>query len=114
MMVPRDKYNSGHYTWGNHCDSWILTESEGLSVKQELMPPGTREKLHFHHHAQQFFYILKGEAKFYVSGDRIKVKEGQGLLIEAGTRHYIANESGADLEFLVTSQPSTTADRIEI
>jgi mannose-6-phosphate isomerase-like protein (cupin superfamily) len=74
------KETAKHYFWGENCSSWILADAEGLSVKQESMPSGTKEKLHFHTQAQQFFYILKGTATFYLN-DRIEiVTEQKGIL----------------------------------
>lgn len=61
-----DKQNAEHYIWGKHCDSWLLANTEGLSVKQEKMPIGEKEQLHFHTQAQQLFYILNGSATFYI------------------------------------------------
>lgn len=112
--MPTDKTNTTHYQWGNACDSWIHLDSPSLSVKQELMPPGTKEKKHFHTIAQQFFFILKGEAAFYVDEETLKVKAGQGLSILPHCKHFIANEGNEDLEFLVISNPSTNNDRTEI
>ena len=106
-----DKQTASHYVWGNNCDSWILVDSAGLSVKYESTPGGTREKLHFHSYAQQFFFILKGAATFYPDGEKILVNEQKGLLIKPGIRHYIANETNDVLEFLVISQPTTNEDR---
>ncbi len=110
-FVVIDKQAASHYIWGDNCDSWVLVDSTGLSVKQESMPGGTREKLHFHALAQQFFYILKGTAAFYPEGERILIGEQKGLLIKPGISHYIANETDETLEFLVISQPSTNQDR---
>jgi mannose-6-phosphate isomerase-like protein (cupin superfamily) len=110
----RSKNNSEHYIWGNNCDSWILKASENLSVKQEIMPSGTSEKLHFHEHAEQFFYILKGEAVFYIDEEKFSVKTGESISILPKSKHYISNESEEELEFLVISNPSTDNDRIEI
>lgn len=109
-----DKRTAEHYVWGNNCDSWILADTDGLSVKQECMPGNTSEKLHFHTNAQQFFYILKGSAAFYLEENRIVVTEGKGLLIRPKTKHYIANESTDELEFLVISQPTTNNDRTTV
>lgn len=75
------------------------------------MPGGTREKVHFHTHAQQFFYIMKGTATFYPENEKVLVGEQKGLLIKPGIRHYIANETNEILEFLVISQPTTNQDR---
>lgn len=109
-----DKRTAAHYLWGENCDSWVLADTDGLSVKQESMPPGTREKLHFHSRAQQFFFILSGTATFYLDGAKEVVGAQQGLLITPQTKHYIANETEGPLSFLVISQPTTNSDRTTV
>lgn len=106
-----DKNTADHYSWGDNCDSWVLADTPGLSVKQERMPIGTKEKLHFHTHAQQFFYVLKGLATFYLEDRTVVVTEQKGILIQPKTKHYIANEHNQELDFLVISQPTTNNDR---
>jgi mannose-6-phosphate isomerase-like protein (cupin superfamily) len=106
-----DKQTASHYKWGNNCDSWVLSESDSLSIKQELMPSGTKDKWHFHTHAQQFFFVLHGLATFYLDDKKYSVGEQQGITIPPMTKHYIANEMTEDLEFLVISQPTTKNDR---
>lgn len=108
------KNNSEHYIWGNGCDSWILKDSIQLSVKQERMPAGTAEKLHFHEVAEQLFYILKGEAVFYIDNGKFQVRAGESISIQPQSKHFISNESLEETEFLVISNPSTHNDRIEI
>lgn len=105
------KKNAGHYKWAMNSYSWVLVDKEGLSVKQEKMPAGEREQLHFHETASQFFFILKGSATFIHDEEKLLLGEQEGLLIEPLTKHYIANETGTDLEFLVISQPTTNNDR---
>lgn len=108
------KNNSEHYTWGNQCDSWILKNTQNLSIKQEKMPAGTSEKLHYHKVAEQFFYILKGEAVLYIRGEKFLVGQGESISVEPGSKHFISNESTEEIEFLVISSPCTDHDRIEI
>ena len=108
------KDNSEHYTWGNHCDSWILKNTPSLSVKQEKMPAGTSEKLHYHQVAEQFFYILKGEAVFYINEEKYPVKQGESISIAPESKHFISNESTEEIEFLVISNPPADYDRIKI
>lgn len=103
--------NAPHYTWGQGCDSWVLVENEGLSIKKERMPAHTREVRHFHQTAQQFFYILEGSATFYIADQKMVVQAPNGLQISPQTPHYIANETKLPLVFLVISQPSTLHDR---
>ena len=51
-----------------------------LSVIQERIPPGTAEVRHFHHRAQQFFYILAGEAVMEVNDQPMTLTTGEGRL----------------------------------
>jgi len=112
MSLVSKQHHKGHYTWGDGCDGWILVDTTELSVKQERMPAFTAETLHYHQHAQQFFFILKGTAVFEVEGMVYTVATGQGFHIAAGKKHRIVNKSGEDLEFMLSSQPATSADRI--
>ncbi len=102
------------YVWGQDCISWVLNNSPALSIKQELMPAGTKEQLHLHLHSNQYFFMLKGNATFFYDGQLVVVKESQGLLVENNKKHFIMNESDGIIEFLVISQPSTNQDRIDL
>ncbi|MDQ0783357.1 cupin domain-containing protein [Chryseobacterium sp. W4I1] len=110
----QSKKNSEHYIWGNGCDSWVLKDSLHLSVKQEIMPAGATEKLHFHETAEQVFYILKGEAVLHINNEQFKVRAGESISVQPQSEHFISNESQEEVEFLVISSPSTNNDRIEI
>jgi len=83
MIKIKNKENSKHYNWGNKCDGWHLVETNTLSIIQEIMPSSTSEKLHYHNHAQQFFFILKGVATFEVENNFYEVSEGQGFHVHA-------------------------------
>jgi mannose-6-phosphate isomerase-like protein (cupin superfamily) len=102
-----------HYSWGGNCEGWEYIESQSLSVKEERMPPGTSEKTHFHKTAQQFFFILKGEASIEIEGELFTVKAKEGIHILNGQKHRILNKGMEDLEFLLTSTPSSKGDRYE-
>jgi mannose-6-phosphate isomerase-like protein (cupin superfamily) len=109
-----DTHSARHYFWGENCEAWIFVETETLSVKQESMPPDSRENLHFHNEARQFFYVLQGRATFYLESEKIEVNQHQGLEITPKFKHYIANETSERLDFLLISQPNTKNDRINI
>ncbi|MGI4022853.1 MAG: cupin domain-containing protein [Janthinobacterium lividum] len=103
-----------HYTWGDDCHGWNFIDTEELSVKQELMPPDTAEKRHYHENATQIFLILKGRAVLSVDGIESELREQQGIQINAGQKHFIANKNNTDLEFILYSYPSTKNDRIKL
>lgn len=103
-----------HYKWGNDCDGWNFVSEPALSVKQERMPGGTAEALHYHRFAQQFFFILKGKAVFEIDGKRIVLQEQEGIHIKPGQQHRIINQTDSAIEFILSSQPSTDGDRFNI
>lgn len=46
MMISKE--NAEHYSWGDGCDGWYLMNRKDMLVIHEKMPPGTREKRHYH------------------------------------------------------------------
>ena len=102
-----------HYKWGENCDGWNLVSNAEVSIKQELMPRQTSEKLHFHTYAEQFFYILKGSATFLIEKETLIVEANKGLLIRAGHKHKIMNKEEHELEFILFSYPTTQNDRTD-
>jgi mannose-6-phosphate isomerase-like protein (cupin superfamily) len=110
-IIPISKSAAEHYIWGKGCDGWHLVKNPQLSVIQGRMPAGTAEVRHFHRHAQQFFYMLAGEAVMEVDGRSLVLTAGDGIWIPAGTPHQMKNESGDEVHFLVISQPPSHGDR---
>lgn len=102
-----------HYNWGDNCDGWSFVSGPGVIVKQEKMPSGIAEKLYIHSIAQQFFFILNGEAEFSIEDNLVTVPANQGLKIEPGKKHKIMNKTPKDLEFLLISFPSTENDKTD-
>lgn len=113
-MQAVSRVEAEHYAWGSDSDGWHLLRDPRLSVIEEKMPPGACEVMHFHRHAQQFFYVLAGTALFHVNGEEIRVQPNQGLHIPAGTLHRVVNVSTGFLEFIVISQPPSHGDRVVI
>ncbi|MDB5251651.1 MAG: cupin [Flaviaesturariibacter sp.] len=112
MKGPLTRETAPRNVWAEGCEAWTFVDTDTLSVKLERMQPGTTEMRHRHSRAQQFFYILAGEARFEVGHETIFVSAGQGLHIKAGEPHLVANEGHDVLEFILSSEPATTNDRI--
>lgn len=96
-----DKQTAVGYQWGSNCDGWVLADTQGLLVKQESIPGGTNEALHYCSAVQHFFFILKGTATFCINDEQINVAEQQGLLVPAGTRHFFTNRTDGNLDILL-------------
>ena len=106
------KETAEHYVWGNQCDGWRLLDRPDLAVTQERMPAGMHELCHLHQKARQFFFVLKGTATMECAGRRVTLSANEGVEIPPNMLHQIFNESQADVEFLVVSEPTTRGDRI--
>ncbi|MEP7269507.1 MAG: cupin domain-containing protein [Saprospiraceae bacterium] len=103
------------YQWGDECSSWVFLDKKELSIKLEIMPPHTKELLHFHHVSNQFVYILSGMATFEIDNEKIILNSNQGIEIQKNQVHFIKNDQeSADLQFLVISQPNTQGDRTNL
>jgi len=105
QVVDSKAPNTPCYEWGTGCLAWVLSTGAACTIKEELMAPGTREQLHLHKAATQFFYILEGSAEMYLDGERFFLTTNQGLEIPPMTTHYIANNAENQLRFLVITAP---------
>ncbi len=103
-----------HYTWGTVCDGWHLLKSPGLSVIQERVPPGGAEVRHYHRHAQQFFFVLAGEATLEIAGSPLRLTAQQGVAVPANVAHRLSNATEHELLFLVISAPPSHGDRVRV
>ncbi|GLQ49776.1 cupin domain-containing protein [Dyella flava] len=111
-MTAISTANAQHYQWGQACDGWHLLATDGLSVIEEHMPPGSFEQRHRHVHARQFFYVLEGEATLELEGTVYRLQAGQGLHVPPGTAHQMRNDSHGQVRFVVVSSPRSHGDRV--
>ena len=111
-MTKVSQATAEHYYWGEGADGWHLVKTDTLSVIQERMPAGTKEQMHCHHNAAQFFYVLAGEATMKFEQGRVQLVAGEGLYIEPGRYHQMCNDSTGIVDFIVTSTPPSHGDRL--
>jgi mannose-6-phosphate isomerase-like protein (cupin superfamily) len=112
-METISRENAPQYIWGEDCLGWHLLKTPGLSVIQERVPPGQGEVRHRHERAQQFFFVLSGEATMELAEKKIVIGPQQGLAVAPGTFHLLRNEGNMDLSFLVISSPPSHGDRMD-
>ncbi|TKI70085.1 cupin domain-containing protein [Lysinibacillus mangiferihumi] len=108
------KEHAEHYIWGKQCDGWHLVKNNELSIIHERMPANTTEVCHYHHQAQQFFFVLSGIATMEIGEDRIILLPHEGIEVPPFQPHQMRNDSQEDVEFLVVSQPNSRGDRTPI
>jgi quercetin dioxygenase-like cupin family protein len=102
-----------HYEWGDGCEGWHLVRTDELAVIEERMPAGATERRHRHERSRQFFYVLEGELTLEVEGEAHLLTPRTGLEIVPGAAHQALNHFGAEVRFLVISQPPSHGDRQE-
>jgi mannose-6-phosphate isomerase-like protein (cupin superfamily) len=102
---------ANHYDWGNTCDGWVLSSHPDLLVIEEHVPAGESKEWHVHGHAQQFFYVVAGEAQLHTSFGVTHPSERSGIPVPAALAHRFVNAGTSDVAFLVVSAPSTVGDR---
>lgn len=112
IMAVISTNNAVHYSWGENCDGWHLLNSESLSVIEESVPPNAKEQRHYHHIAQQFFYVLEGVATIEVAGELFEIRAREGLGVLPKEPHQLMNNGSVNLRFLVISQPISHGDRV--
>ena len=103
-----------HYSWGEGCDGWHLLASNALSVIEERVPAGAGEVRHYHRSAEQFFYVLSGEATIELDGCTHRIEPSRGLHVPAKSVHKLENRADTDLRFLVISTPPSHGDRVTV
>jgi len=112
--MKKTKHNSEHYYWGEKCEGWRFLDTTDLNITRETIPPGKGEKMHLHHKARQFFYIISGIATFDIEGETHIVNSDEGIEIIPGKKHCISNNNESPLEFIVISQLTTRGDRQDV
>lgn len=110
--IKISKYNSEHYCWGDLCDGWHLVKTAELSIIHEKMPAKTSEVRHCHEKANQFFFVLTGQASIEIDGELTLLNEHEGIEVLAKTPHQMMNNSSEPIEFIVISMPNSKGDRV--
>ena len=105
-----NKSNAENFKWGTGCEGWHLLTSNDLTIAEEIMPPQSKGVVHYHEYAQQFIYVMDGEASLEIDGKVYVLSCGDGKLISPKSLHQIRNESNDDLHFLAICSPNCFED----
>ena len=58
-----------------------------FSLVQQLMPPGFQTPYHLHHNEDEAFYILDGQATFFLNGNKFMIGKGGYLFLPRQQPH---------------------------
>jgi len=77
-----------------------------------LLLPGQRLGEHYHNEVEETFYILEGEASFYVDDVPHHLVAGDAVRLEAPERHDVVNESDQTLKIVFIKCPYLPKDKV--
>lgn len=87
----------GRIYWGMGILWTMLATAEdtngAYSCIEELIPQGSAAPPHIHEAADETFYIMEGEATFFVEDQQIKATAGSFVSIPRGTKHAFQIDS---------------------
>lgn len=76
-------------------------QSKGHLLQQVVIPPNTKQRNHYHDKQTEVWYILQGEAHFFVNNVDYFVKQGDALIGSPKETHFVWNKSNKEVHILV-------------
>jgi mannose-6-phosphate isomerase-like protein (cupin superfamily) len=77
-----------------------------------LLKPGQSLGGHYHDKVEETFYILEGEATFYVDDTPHHLVAGDAVRLQAPERHDVFNEGDEPLKMLFIKCPYLPEDKV--
>ena len=87
----------GERPWGKY---YVLEDEENYKLKRIEVNAGHRLSYQYHHHRQEFWTVVQGEAVVVLDGVEHVVKYGESIFIPLGAKHRIENRSSELLVFI--------------
>lgn len=87
----------GERPWGKY---FVIEDEAHYKLKRIEVNPGQRLSYQFHHHRQEFWTIVEGEAVVILDDEEINLKYGESIFIPLGSKHRIENRGSELLAFI--------------
>jgi mannose-6-phosphate isomerase-like protein (cupin superfamily) len=78
------------------------------SLLEMQVPPGTGNRLHVHHHAEEAFYVVEGELTIRFEDREQRAPTGALILVPRGVAHSFANVGDQPTRAIFIFSPSGT------
>jgi mannose-6-phosphate isomerase-like protein (cupin superfamily) len=83
-----------------------IGEAANFVFAIEIFDVGGRTPPNTHPNAQEMFYVLKGEGIAHCGGKTVALRQGDSLMLPAGTEHQIENTGPGRLYCLTFMTPN--------
>ena len=93
----------GDRPWGKY---YVLADEPHYKLKRIEVEPGHKLSYQYHHHRQEYWTIVQGEAIVTLDDREHSLTYGESIAIPQGARHRIKN-SGKELLIFVEVQTGT-------
>ena len=87
----------GERPWGKY---FVLEDEPNYKLKRIEVNPGHRLSYQYHHHRQEFWTIVEGEAVVGLDEVEHVLKYGESIFIPLGAKHRIENRGSKLLVFV--------------
>lgn len=87
----------GERPWGKY---YVLEDEEHYKLKRIVVNPGHRLSYQYHHHRQEFWTVVEGEAVVILDEKEHTVRYGESIFIPQGAKHRIINATEQPLVFV--------------
>jgi quercetin dioxygenase-like cupin family protein len=82
----------------------------GHLLQVVIVPPQTRQRLHFHQQQTEVFYILEGQASIRLGSEDFLARPGDAFVCNPGDEHSLWNQSDQDFKLAVFKINAPVAD----
>jgi len=79
-----------------------------------LLHPGQSMGAHYHNELEETFYVVEGQAAFYVDGVRHDLVVGDAMRLQPPERHDVVNEGQGPLKLVFIKCPYLPHDKVSV
>ena len=98
--------------WNDHVGSQAekfykatLWQGDHVMIGMNCLEPGQTQKVHDHHGADKFYFVLEGSGSFTVGTEERDAEPGVLVFAPAGVPHGVSNNGTTRLSLLVAIAP---------
>lgn len=83
----------------------VLATGKYTQVVVMSIPPGEDIGEEVHEDTDQILYLVKGEGRILMDGEKRPIKKHDMVLVHAGARHNVINTGDEDMKIITTYSP---------